>query len=257
VAVQNVDATGKVAPSGDTVGNAPFVKLTDGTNTATVDAANTARTTATKVVAVQNVDATGKVAPSGDALTNAPYGQMAGLVNDTDLRVPRIDLSTHALQIIDYEHHEIHSGSHFFYTDSVEIDSAGTQVYLITTPNTTKWTHMKLNITGSAITQADIYEGADRTGTTLQTAFNNDRNSATTPTTTIHKDVSSGTTDGTLIYRIKSGSSSAQSRSPLVAERNSEIILKQNTKYLVRITSGTNDNLTNLQLEWYEHTNKA
>jgi len=32
--------------------------------------------------------------------------------------------------------------------------------------------------------------------------------------------------------------------------------MKQNTKYLIRITSGTAGNLTNLALTWYEHTNK-
>lgn len=35
-ATQNVDATGKVPPAGEAVGNAPFVKITDGTDTASV-----------------------------------------------------------------------------------------------------------------------------------------------------------------------------------------------------------------------------
>lgn len=70
VATQNVDATGKVAPAGDVVANAPFMKLTDGTNTAAIDAANTARTTSTKVQVIQNVDATGKVQPAGEVYTN-------------------------------------------------------------------------------------------------------------------------------------------------------------------------------------------
>jgi len=182
---------------------------------------------------------------------------MQGLASDSDLRVPRIDLITHTLQTIEYEHHEIHSGSHFFYTDSVELASGNTQDYMITTPNTTKWSHMTFQATGSAITQVQIFEGSDKTGTTSQTIFNNDRNSATTSTLTIHKGTSGGSTDGTQIYTIKSGSSAGNSRSPAISERNSEIILKQNTKYIIRITSGTNANLTNLQLEWYEHTNKT
>lgn len=41
-----------------------------------------------------------------------------------------------------------------------------------------------------------------------------------------------------------------------IADENEEIILKQNTKYILRVTSGTNGNLTNLYLSWYEHTNK-
>ena len=73
VATQNIDQTGKVPPAGDAVGNAPFVKLTDGTNTAAIDAANTARTTGTKVQAVQLVDSTGKVPPAGEVYTNPIY----------------------------------------------------------------------------------------------------------------------------------------------------------------------------------------
>lgn len=107
-----------------------------------------------------------------------------------------------------------------------------------------------------AITQVQIYEGSDKIGTTPQTVFNSDRNSATAATVTIHKGTSGGSTDGTLIWQRKSGSATQQSRSGMEASRNAEKTLKQNTKYIIRITSGTADNLTNLQLEWYEHTNK-
>jgi len=41
------------------------------------------------------------------------------------------------------------------------------------------------------------------------------------------------------------------------AGRNAEKVLKQGTKYLIRITSGTASNLTNVQLDWYEHVNKT
>jgi len=183
------------------------------------------------------------------------FGQIK-IVNDTG-RIASIDTATNTLQTIDYPHHEIHSGSHYFYTDSVELDSAATQDYLFTTPDTTKWIHLTYSATGSAITQIQLYEGSDKNGTTLQTVFNNDRNSLNTAGLTVHKGTSGGTTDGTLIEQLKSGSSSAQSRTPTIAERENELILKQNTKYILRITSGTNDNLTNLQMGWYEHTNKT
>lgn len=166
----------------------------------------------------------------------------------------RLDKVTNSLMIVDYEHHEIHSGDHYFYSDSVELGSAATQVYMFTTPNTTKWCHFIFSATGSAITQIQLYEGADRTGTTLQTVFNNNRNSLNTAGMTVHKGTSGGTTDGTLIFQMKSGSSAGASRSPSVSERGNEVILKQNTKYILIITSGTASNLTNLQLEWYEHT---
>ena len=169
----------------------------------------------------------------------------------------RLDKSTNSIQTIDYEHHEIHAGSHFFYTDSVELDSAAVQNYLITTPDTTKYAHMIMLATGSAITQIQIYEAGDRNGTTLQTVFNSDRNSLTAATVTIHKGTSGGTTDGSLVWQRKSGSAAGASRTGMETTRGGEKILKRNTKYIVRITSGTNDNLTNVQFDWYEHINIA
>ncbi len=153
---------------------------------------------------------------------------------------------------IDYAHYEIHSGSHFFYTDCVELASAGVQDYLITTG--AKYSHMSFEFEGSAITALDVYEASDKTGTTLQTIRNNNRSSTKTSTNTIHKAVSGGTTDGTKIWCHKGGSSTNQSRGSAESGQASELILKPSTKYIFRITSGTNANLTNFKLEWYEET---
>lgn len=176
--------------------------------------------------------------------------------SDTTNQIPRLDRATHTLQTIDYAHHEIHAGSHFMYHDCITLANNGTQDYLITTPDSDKWPHLSFEVNGSAITAIDLYEETDKDGTTLQTIFNNDRNSENDSVITIHKGVSGGTTDGTKIWCHKSGSATQQSRSGANSEQASEIILKQDTKYILRITSSTNDNLINLALEWYEHTNK-
>jgi hypothetical protein len=167
-----------------------------------------------------------------------------------------VDKTTNTLQIIDYAHHEIHAGSHFIYTDSVALNSSEAQVYLITTPNSTKYAHMLFDLDGSAITQFDLYEDSDRVGTTLQTVGNNNRNSSTAATVTIHKGITGGSTDGRLIHTYKGGGASAQARSASIVRNDEELILKRNTKYLLRLTSGTNSNLTNVRLEWYEHIDK-
>jgi hypothetical protein len=172
-------------------------------------------------------------------------------------RFASLDKSTWTLQTIDYAHHEIHAGSHFMYTDAVELGSAGVQNYLITTPNTTSWAHMLFDMDGSAITQFESYEGADRDGTTLQTVGNNNRNSSKVAAVTVHKGYSGGSTDGARIHLYKGGSASAQSRGATAARNDSEIILRQNTKYILRVTSGTAANLTNIRMEWYEHTDKS
>jgi len=44
------------------------------------------------------------------------------------------------------------------------------------------------------------------------------------------------------------------SRGDAAAQFNAEWVLKTNTKYLIRFTSGTAGNLCNLLLNWYETT---
>jgi hypothetical protein len=42
---------------------------------------------------------------------------MYGKTGDTTFQVPRLDRATHSIQTIEYEHHEIHAGSHFEIAD--------------------------------------------------------------------------------------------------------------------------------------------
>jgi len=153
---------------------------------------------------------------------------------------------------IDYPHAEIHTGSHYFYADCVELDNGVSQDYLFTTGS--KYPHMSFEYSGSAITQLQVFEASDKTGTTLQTLLNNNRASSKTTTATLHKAVTGGTTDGTLIWCDKSGSATNQAQGGASSSQDSELILKLNTKYIFRITSFTNDNLTNLKIGYYDES---
>jgi len=154
---------------------------------------------------------------------------------------------------IDFPHHELHEGNHFFYTDSIALDNGVTQDYLLTVPNTNKHVHLIMHHDGSAVTQFLFYEGTDKNGTTLQTTFNNNRNSSKTPGMTIHKGTNGGTIDGVLIHQYKSGDATGQSSSnPSERRDDSEMILKAGTKYIMRVISSTNGNLTNTGFYWYE-----
>ena len=169
-----------------------------------------------------------------------------------------IDKATGSQTVIDYPHHETHGSSGFFYTDSATLASGVSTSYVIQTPDTTKWAHLTFAASGNAITTVDIYESVDLTGTgAKQTIYNSNRNSSAPSGLGIWDAIAPGTVGGTLIWKRSSGSATQQSRVGLSAEHNGEIILKQNTRYMIRITSGTNANLTNLQLEWYEHTDKV
>jgi len=179
---------------------------------------------------------------------------ITGKTSDITYQTPRIDESTHTLQTIDYAHHEVHAGSSFYYHDVITLGNLGTQDYVITVPDTTKWPHFGLEIDyndSAGITQ--IFEGTDKTGTTLQTVFNRNRNSLTAATTTIHKGQSGGTTDGTIIFwkRVGAGKTSGG-----IAGTAEERILKRNTKYIIRLsnTATTNNNVT-VVFRWYEYIN--
>lgn len=159
-----------------------------------------------------------------------------------------IDYLSQSLVTLDHLHHLGHEGSVFAYMDSVTLGSGATQNYLITTGALS--CHMSWVLDGVDITTFQAYEDADRTGTTLQTIGNVNRTSSNTPLTIIHKGTSGGTTDGNLVYQYASGSSHGAVQIGSSAE--AEYILKANTKYLLRVTSGAASNLTNVQLRFYE-----
>ena len=95
LAVQEVGADGTVSPTGSLNTNAPFSKITDGSNNVAViatvnslkedvssvggtaiDAANSGRAVTTKVVPTQQIAADGTVPPSGSLNTNAPFAKI-------------------------------------------------------------------------------------------------------------------------------------------------------------------------------------
>lgn len=171
--------------------------------------------------------------------------------------LPNEDKTTGSLKVVDYAHHEIHDGSAFYFHEVIQLGSAGVQDYLITTPNTKKWSHYGYDIesTTGGIT-VELYEAGDRTGTTLQTVINRNRNSTNLNTTTIHKGQSGGTTDGTRIAWVTSGTATAGGKQSGDVGTTHERILKQNTKYILRITSKAASNDIGVKISWYEHTNR-
>ena len=172
--------------------------------------------------------------------------------NPMPVDVPR-EVFSQCVPTITEPHLFIHKGEMFRYRDAITLGSGVSQDYLLTTP-ATPWPHLNMTADGTAVTSFLMYEATDKTGTTLQTAFNANRNSANTPLMTVHKGTTGGTTDGTQLFVYSSGvATSGSSRAPSDVEFAGEWMLKANTKYIIRITSGTSGNLCNISLEWYEH----
>ena len=192
-------------------------------------------------------------------LSSGPVGSikhfLQGKVNGGVAAV-KIDPSTNAIATVDFEHVEIHGGSHYFVKDYVDVDGDGTVVYMgFTTPDTTKWIHAHSSIIGEAEFQVEIYEGAtvSSTGVPL-TPINNNRNS--TNTAGLFPFAAPTVTDeGTRIWNGVTGA--GRYPSAVSAEFGFEIVAKQNTIYLFKLTKvspGTHYIDTNFW--WYEHTNK-
>jgi len=181
----------------------------------------------------------------------------------TDVAEVRIDASTHALESIDYAHHEVHSGSYYFVKGWADVDGAGTTVdFLWVVPNTTDWPHANWAIDGEAEFTLSLYEDVITSSNgTAMTVFNANRNSSNTAGVTAYVDptldggaLGDSGTGGTLVWsgKIGSGRTSTANR-----RTGYEFIGKQNTKYWFQIekeAAGTH--YIDYDFNWYEHTDK-
>jgi hypothetical protein len=179
-----------------------------------------------------------------------------GKTSDTTYQAPRLDVGTHVLSTIEYEHHEIHAGSSFTCDYKRDVANGANLDVILTTPDTTKWLHLTWEVDCELEADINIYEGAvTGTGTTI-TVYNRDRNSAVTSSTLVQLTPVAVTTGTTIIrgYHVGTGKSSGATG----VRATHEFILKQNTKYLFRFTNATtSDNWVALKLDWYEHTNRT
>ncbi len=188
---------------------------------------------------------------------------------------PRIDSSTHSLQSIEYEHHEVHAGSAYGCHFTNDCTNTGEMtVIAFNTPNTTKWIHLVANATASAQASFGIYENTsiDVDEGTQLTLYNRNRNSANTSALTsieaapvANKATSfneaqaaaANITTTTEVYDEHIGSGSGVRASGGSTRGQAEWVLKQNQQYAIIITNLNNDDNThNISLSWYEHTNK-
>lgn len=165
-------------------------------------------------------------------------------------RESEIDVITFGLVTIDVAHHELHEGNHFFVKNWVDIPSASSVDLLYVSGDADP--HMRTSFEGTAAFQIDIYEGAttSNNGTAI-TVQNRKRSSLNICSCAIYS-APTVTATGTVFVRYKIGAGKTGGSS--TAEN--EIILKANTKYLIRLTSNVtgSTNTIDYLADWYEHT---
>lgn len=188
----------------------------------------------------------------------ARWGSGAGEIDEV-----RMDASTNSLQTISYEHHEIHSGSHFTYSViDADFDIIDALDILIITPNDGKWAHMVFDVQAALDTNVQIWENTAAAGHTSAGAllvYNNNRNSITANTTTINTS-NDDAADGTMIFESQFGIDTGNGSNRVVGgggvRGSEEWVLKQNSKYIFRITSGSDASVLSVKLSWYEHEDR-
>jgi hypothetical protein len=201
-----------------------------------------------------------------------------GCVSDYQHRDLRADLSTHSLQVIDYDHHEIHSGSSFHVGYSVTTASSDDDVtaIMLKTPNTTKWCHITATFTCSDPAEAILLEGptlADAGDGSDKAVLNRNRNSTTTSTVASLEDTPTvgsvttmnetewtavGVSGGTELEHVYLQGGSGPQAVGGVSRGTQEWVLKQDTIYVFYLqNTGANANAHSISLDWYEHTDKT
>ena len=187
-----------------------------------------------------------------------------------------VDGMTRAKTMIDYAHHEVHSGSSFGvgYSVTTGADDDHRSSIGFTTPNTTKWLHLVATISASHAAEFFLREAPtiDDDDGTQAVAYNRNRNSATASTvlslegtetvgsvTTFDEAelVAATFSGGTVLEYVLMQAGGGPKAVGGVSRGSQEWILDQNAKYVFTIQNiGANANTHVIHLDWYEHQNK-
>jgi len=173
-----------------------------------------------------------------------------------------IDDSTASIQTIDYEHHEIHGGSHYFVVSYADLTNGQVLDFTWQMPNTTKWIHWIFQIDCESEINWLVYEGVTATNPLANTItpLNSNRNSGNTSGTTmkyeIQADLAAANADTSVGGATTLMSGITKAKEGGEHSRSHEIVMDQNALYGLRaIANGAG--FINFAMQWYEHTDKA
>jgi hypothetical protein len=169
-----------------------------------------------------------------------------------------MDPTSHRNIIETGQHAAIHNGRAWVYSDVITIGVAAEWELILTTPNTTDWLHWNFAYEASNVCEVTLFEATEKVyeaGNAL-TIRNRDRNSSNTPVTgfTFGHTPSGVGSDGTEIANHKIGTAGGNAilTSASTSARD-EIVLKQNTKYLINIAA-IDTTIVSVDMPFYFHT---
>jgi len=279
-----------IKAKGDSLGNA-FTKITDGAEFAlvttssnlqvsisedTVGVATSAKqlpdghsvvlsagaVTVGKVYVTDGVDDVDVVEATDDSTNlHSSNGIVANSIanfriSSTKIKPARMDASTHSIQTLSYEHHEIHAGSSYFHKEAYGVAKNATIDHLIVTPASSAFAHMVISVENTT-SLVDVYLYKDTITTddgAVDDIHNRNQNYPDANTTEIYTTPTTSAV-GTMLWSVALG---AGKNLPGGSVRDSEeLVLEQNNKYLLRITEpNVAPTTVNIAFDFYEHTDK-
>jgi hypothetical protein len=181
---------------------------------------------------------------------------------DGEIDQVRIDASTNSLQTVGYEHHEIHSGSHYFVCGYQDLANGNVLDFTWQMPNTAKWIHWNWKISTESEFLWQIYEGVTATNPLANSIIpkNSNRNSENVSGTImkfeLQATLAAANTDTSVggAELLESGLSGA-GKDAGNAVRQNELVLKEGALYCMRAEANA-AGFVNFDMQWYEHTDK-
>mgnify|MGYP001304069213 FL=1 len=249
------------------------VGIKKGANTAEVKAASTAAVAADPalVVAVSpnnTVPVSGPLTDVQLRATSVPGSDgggsltVDGPLTDAQLRatavpisfggnVPAVDTTHSSLVVIDTAHYKVHESKHFFVENWTAVSGASSVFEILIKVPASKFPHMTYRVGADASFSFSLYEAtAVSADGTAVTPRNNNRNSATASSVGVFTSPTVTSAGTALLGHLLSSSA----RSGGEGSRETELLLKANTNYLLRFTktdSGVGD--VSYSLAWYEN----
>lgn len=168
-----------------------------------------------------------------------------------------IDPVTHALNVVNYPHHEIHEGEAYNISAvDTDVDSGAVFSLGFTTGVGSSFFHLVFDFTTSAQTEITVRDSPGLSGGTAITAFNRNRTSTNTSacTCTTNPAISGTGGSGTVIFQQTVG---VKANTGGQARDVSEWILNSGTNYLFVTQSAAANNIISTKLDWYEHESKS
>jgi hypothetical protein len=160
--------------------------------------------------------------------------------------------SGEAIVIIPIDEQRIDEGVGFSHAHTHSVGNGAVYYHLLRTPDTTKRIHYTQIIAMTGSGRVEYYENPTITNIGgSANIYNRNRNSATTPTLIVkHSPVV--TADGTLLDAFESGTNGSGKGTNGAQFGTIELVLKQNTDYLVKYVSSSSNNIYSEFHFWQE-----